>query len=125
MRAHPAGPRHGDLVSEGLPVAPPADLNALSGHVWPEGMRRTSSGDLHLHGRPVADLTHAFGTPIFLLDEDDFRQRAREYAQAFEGADVYYASKAFSSIALLRWVAEEGLSLDVATGGELAVAERA
>jgi diaminopimelate decarboxylase len=60
--------------------------------------------------------------PLFVLDEEDFRWRARGYAQAFEGADVYYASKAFTSTQLLRWVADEGLSVDVATAGELAVA---
>lgn len=125
MRPHPAGPRHGDLVSDGLLAAPPADLNALSSHVWPEGMHRATSGELRLHDRSVPELARSFGTPLFLLDEDDFRQRSREYAQAFDGAEVYYASKAFSSVALLRWVAEEGLGLDVATGGELAVAERA
>lgn len=125
MRAHPAGPRHGDLVSESSLTSPPADLNALSGQVWPVGMRRAETGELRLHGRPVPDLADEFGTPVFLLDEDDFRGRAQQYATAFEGTDVFYASKAFSSIALLRWVAEEGLGLDVATGGELAVAERA
>ncbi len=125
MRAHPAGPRHGDLVSDPSLTAPPADLNALSGQVWPMGVQRCASGELQVHGRRVSELIDEFGTPVFLLDEDDFRSRAREYATAFEGADVYYASKAFSSIALIRWVAEEGLGLDVATGGELAVAERA
>jgi len=125
MRAHPAGPRHGDLVSDSLLAAPPADLNALSGHVWPAGARRDDSGELELHGHLVSDLARSFGTPVFLLDEDDFRGRARAYADAFTGTDVYYASKAFTSVELLRWVAEEGLGLDVATGGELAVAERA
>lgn len=125
MRAHPAGPRHGDLVSDAAHTAPPADLNALSGHVWPIGMQRAASGELHLHGHDVPGLVRSFGTPVFLLDEDDFRGRAHTYAGAFVGTDVYYASKAFSSVELLRWVAEEGLGLDVATGGELAVAERA
>ena len=125
MRAHPAGPRHADIVSEALPAAPPADLNALAGHVWPIGMKRAASGELLLNGRSVPGLVADAGTPVFLLDEEDFRSRARAYATAFEGADVYYASKAFSSVAVLGWVAEEGLGLDVATGGELAVAERA
>ena len=124
MRAHPAGPRHADLVSDALPAAPPADLNALS-HVWPAGLKREASGALEVHGRPVPELVAGHGSPVFLLDEADFRQRASDYARAFEGADVYYASKAFSSVAFLRWVAEEGLGLDVATGGELTVAQRA
>ncbi len=66
------------------------------------------------------------------MDEDDFRMRARafrdEFATAFAplgGADVYYAGKAFLCTAVARWVAQEGLHLDVCTGGELAVARRA
>jgi diaminopimelate decarboxylase len=125
MRAHPAGPRHADLVSDAIPAAPPADLNALSAHVWPVGVKRAASGELKLNGRPVPALIEQSGSPAFLLDESDFRGRAAAYAEAFSDSDVYYASKAFSSIALVNWVAEEGLGLDVATGGELAVAERA
>jgi diaminopimelate decarboxylase len=125
MRAHPAGPRHADLVSEALPAAPPADLNALAQQVWPIGLKRADHGQLTLNGSDVAALVAESGTPVFLLDESDFRSRARAYASAFADADVYYASKAFSSVAVLSWVAEEGLGLDVATGGELAVAERA
>ncbi len=125
MRAHPAGPRHADLVSDAIPAAPPADLNALSANVWPLGVKREASGELRMHQRSVPALVEAHGSPVFLLDEHDFRSRASGYARAFDGADVYYASKAFSSVALLGWVAEEGLGLDVATGGELSVAERA
>ena len=125
MRAHPAGPRHAELISDSLPAAPPADLNALAQHVWPIGLKRAASGELVLNGREVPSLVRESGTPVFLLDEADFRSRARAYAKAFAGADVFYASKAFSSVALLSWVAEEGLGVDVATGGELAVAERA
>ncbi len=125
MRAHPAGPRHGDLVSDAVPAAPPADLNAMDGGVWPAGVRRGADGVLTLHGRPFTDLAKAHGTPTFLLDAADFRARAGAYVGAFAGADVYYASKAFSSVDLVRWASEEGVGLDVATGGELAVAERA
>jgi diaminopimelate decarboxylase len=125
MRAHPAGPRHADLVSEALPAAPPADLNALAERVWPIGLTRVDDGQLALNGRDVPALVADSGTPVFLLDESDFRSRARAYATAFANADVYYASKAFSSVAVLSWVDQEGLGLDVATGGELAVAERA
>lgn len=125
MRAHPAGPRHADLVSETLPTSPPADLNALAERVWPLGLTRGGPGQLVLNGVDVTSLVRESGTPVFLLDEADFRTRARAYATAFAGGDVFYASKAFSSVALLSWVADEGLGLDVATGGELAVAERA
>ena len=65
------------------------------------------------------------GTPAYVLDEQDFRARARAFREAFAAYDVFYAGKAFLCTAVARWVAEEGLSLDVCTGGELAVAERA
>ena len=76
-------------------------------------------------GLDVRDLAAEFGTPVFLLDEADFRSRARGYAEAFAGADVFYAGKAFLCGAVARWVDEEGLHLDVCSGGELAVALRA
>jgi len=75
-----------------------------------------------MHGWPVADLVAEHGTPAYLLDEADFRARARAFAAAFEGCDVYYAAKAFLSRSVARWVAEEGLSIDVCSGGELLVA---
>jgi diaminopimelate decarboxylase len=125
MRPHPAGPRHGDLLHEGPPAAPPADLNALVSHVWPRGAERSAEGALAIRGASSVSLVARHGTPLFVLDEEDFRSRAREHVTAFAGADVYYASKAFSCTALLRWVADEGLGLDVATAGELALAERA
>ena len=60
-----------------------------------------------------------------MLDEDDFRARARAFRDAFGEFDVYYAGKAFLSTEVARWVAEEGLSIDVASAGELTVAQRA
>jgi diaminopimelate decarboxylase len=60
-----------------------------------------------------------------VLDEADFRGRARAFAEAFGDYDVYYAGKAFLCTTVARWVAEEGLSLDVCTAGELTVALRA
>jgi diaminopimelate decarboxylase len=122
MRAHPAGPRHGDLVPDHAPSSVPGDLNALAPAIWSAGVTRGDSGSLQLHHHDVCDLARKFGTPLFLLDEPDFRSRARGYVGAFDGADVYYASKAFSCTTVVRWAAEEGLSLDVATGGELAIA---
>ena len=68
-------------------------------------------------------LAHEYGTPLFVIDEDDFRSRCRDLASAFGGGrNVYYAAKAFLCSEIARWVDEEGLSLDVSTGGELAVA---
>ena len=76
-------------------------------------------------GIAVADLVAEHNTPAYVLDESDFRGRARAFAEAFAGWDVYYAGKAFLCTAVARWVAEEGLFLDVCSAGELTVALRA
>jgi diaminopimelate decarboxylase len=104
------------------PPAPPADLNALDAAIWPRGAQR-QGGVLTLGGIDVRDLSARFGTPVLVTDEADVRSRAREYADAFgPDAHVAYAAKAFCSRAVLRWVTDEGLGVDVCTGGELAVA---
>ena len=92
--------------------------------VWPVTAERVG-GVLHLGGIDVRDLAAAHGTPAYVLDESDLRGRMRAWRAAFAGASVYYAGKSFLSVAVARWLAEEGLSLDVSTGGELAVALRA
>src|SRR3984957_17975315 len=120
--AHPAGPQHGDVLPADHPPTPPEDLNALHPAIWPRGAHR-AGGVLTLGGIDVRDLAAEFGTPALIMDEADVRSRAREYVDAFgSDARVYYASKAFCSRAVLRWVTEEGLGVDVCTGGELAVA---
>jgi diaminopimelate decarboxylase len=120
--AHPAGPQHADVLPADHPPAPPADLNALHPAVWPRSARR-EDGVLTLAGADVRDLAGEFGTPLFVCDEEDVRARCREYRDAFGGdARVFYAAKAFCSRAVLRWVSEEGLGVDVCTGGELEVA---
>ncbi len=93
--------------------------------VWPAGATRDETGVLTVAGVDVRDLAAQFGTPAYVLDEDDFRGRCRSWRDAFADGDVYYAGKAFLCTAIARWVAEEGLSLDVCTGGELAVALKA
>jgi diaminopimelate decarboxylase len=67
-------------------------------------------------------LARRFGTPLFLYDEDELRERCRRYVSEFGADSVVYAGKAFLCDAMARLVAEEGLHLDVATGGELQVA---
>ena len=120
--AHQAGPRRGDALPADHPSGPPEDLNALHPAIWPRGAQRVG-GVLTLGGIDVRDLAARFGTPAFIMDEADVRSRAREYVDAFGGdAQVYYGAKAFCSRAVLRWVVEEGLGVDVCTGGELAVA---
>ena len=120
--AHPAGPRHGDVLPADHPPAAPEDLNALYPGIWPRGARR-SGGVLTLGGVDARDLAAEFGTPLYVCDEQDVRSRCREYLEAF-GPDgrVFYAAKAFCSRAVLRWVSSEGLGIDVCTGGELEVA---
>ena len=132
--AHPAGPRHADVLPADHPPAPPADLNALHPAIWPRGAQRRG-GVLTLGGVDVRDLAGEFGTPVFVTDEQDVRDRCREYVESFCGdrgglppggsspeAQVFYAAKAFCSRAVLRWVTEEGLGVDVCTGGELETA---
>jgi diaminopimelate decarboxylase len=119
--AHPAGPRHGDVLPDPHPATAPLDANALDPAIWPTSARRVD-GVLHLGGAPVTALADEHATPALFLDEDDLRARARAYMAAFQGVDVFYAGKAFLCTAVARWIEEEGLGLDVCTGGELAVA---
>jgi diaminopimelate decarboxylase len=98
----------------------------LAPGVWPLTAARNAEGVLTLGGLDVRDLAAEHGTPLLVLDEDDLRARCRAWREAFEGwpsgATVAYAGKAFLSKAVVKIVAEEGLGLDVCTGGELAVA---
>ncbi|MEV6425380.1 diaminopimelate decarboxylase [Streptomyces sp. NPDC051662] len=121
--AHPAGPRHADVLPEGHYTAPAADLNALDEKVWSRTVRRNEDGVATVAGIEVTRLAEEFGTPAYILDEADFRARCRAWADAFgKDADVFYAGKAFLSRAVVRWLDEEGLNLDVCSGGELATA---
>ena len=123
--AHPAGPRHADVLPPDHPPPPPADVNALDPVIWPRTARRVS-GALTLGGMDARALAARFGTPVFACDEADFRERCRDFRQAFgDEAGVFYAAKAFCCRAVLRWVSEEGLGVDVCTGGELEVALQA
>ncbi|MBB5920221.1 diaminopimelate decarboxylase [Actinoalloteichus hoggarensis] len=130
MRAHPAGPRHADVLLPANTAGPRPDgttqLDELHPLVWPRNAARGADGAVTFAGVDVRDLVARHGTPLFVMDEADFRSRCAEYAAAFGDATlVHYASKAFLSTEVARWVDEEGLSLDVCSGGELAVALRA
>jgi diaminopimelate decarboxylase len=108
----------------------PADANALVDAVWPQAAARSSDGVIELGGIPATALRERFGTPLYVLDEDEVRATARRTLDAFRAAAaphgaqarVYYAGKAFLSTEVARWVTDEGLAIDVCTGGELAVA---
>ncbi|MFH8486693.1 diaminopimelate decarboxylase [Streptomyces longisporoflavus] len=103
------------------PLAPGATADDdLS--VWPATTARLAHGDLAVGGVPLTEIAGRFGTPAYLIDEDDVRTRCRTYLQAFSGAEVHYAAKAFLCRAMAHWVAEEGLGLDVCSAGELELA---
>lgn len=126
MNVHPAGPRHAEGIHhDGLPPRPqtPQQLLGLAPNVWPRNAVRGDDGVVRIAGVAVTDLAQHYGTPLFVIDEDDFRSRCREIAEAFGGGDnVHYAAKAFLCSEIACWIDQEGLGLDVATGGELAVA---
>ncbi|WP_034274259.1 diaminopimelate decarboxylase [Haloechinothrix halophila] len=130
MCAHPAGPRHAEVYphadTSGLPPATAAELDRLYPKVWPRNTYRAPDGVVRIAGVDVRELAETYGTPLFVIDEVDFKSRCSEYAEAFEDpALVHYASKAFLSAEIARWVADKGLSLDVCSGGELAIAKHA
>ena len=102
----------------------PDDDRPLPWHLLPEGSAVGDDGWLAVGGCSTRDLAAEFGTPLFVYDEDHLRGRCREALDTF-GEGVSYAGKAFLCLAMARLVAEEGLHLDVATGGELHVALRA
>lgn len=86
------------------------------------------NGELQLAGISAQKLAQDFGTPAFFIDEDDFRARATDWNNSLRdefgshAGTVYYAAKAFISIAVAKWIKECGIGIDVCTGGELAVA---
>lgn len=103
----------------------PDDANSLVPVLWSTTARKDDDGVLHVGGVAIPDLVADVNTPAYVLDEEDFRSRARAFRDGFAGYDVYYAGKAFLSVAVAKWVAEEGLCLDVCSNGELSVALRA
>jgi diaminopimelate decarboxylase len=94
--------------------------------VYPAGSRVNEQGHLEIAGCDVVELADGFGTPAYVYAEDDMRRRARDYLRAFEertdAFDVIYASKSLPVTAAYRVMREEGLSVDVASGGELRMA---
>ena len=125
MRAHEAGWAHAAVSVRGPAwLREPEDPNALVPELW-SGTARKVDGALEVGGVRLTDLVAEHGSPAYVLDEEDFRARARAFRDGFADCDVYYAGKAFLCTTVARWIDEEGLSLDVCTGGELAVAERA
>ncbi len=116
------------LAPEWLTV--PEDVNSVAPGIWPANLNRSETGEIEIAGIGVDDLVSQFGTPLFVIDEADFRARAVAVRESFEAAaaeigttaKVYYASKVFLCTEVASWVDELGLNIDVASGGELAVA---
>ena len=129
--ARPSAAGPSPLAPDWLPA--PGDANALTDRLWAAGVARDGAGQLTVQGIPAAELAETFGTPLLVVDEDDFRARARAFKSGFDaafadlcgGADVYFAGKSFLTLSTARWAAEEGLRVDTASGGELAIALRA
>ena len=129
MRAHEAGALH----AEGYGGPPhwlpwPSDVMELLPQLWPQTVRRRQRPPRGGRRRRGDDRPRVRHRGMHVIDEEDFRARARAFREDFaapfsevEGVDVYQG-KAFLCSAVARWVAEEGLSLDVCSGGELAVA---
>ena len=89
--------------------------------VLPVTARLRDDGHLEVGGCDLVALAAEHGTPLYVFDEETFRARARAYRRAYDGADdrVYYAAKAFTSLTAFRMAVEEGLGVDVCSGGEL------
>ena len=86
------------------------------------------NGELVIGGCRASALAKEFGTPLFVIDESDFKSRIIGWKNALNSnfgesaGEVYYASKSFVSVEVAKWIAEAGIGIDVCTGGELAVA---
>ncbi|MFN8126837.1 MAG: diaminopimelate decarboxylase [Candidatus Nanopelagicales bacterium] len=132
MPAHPAGPRHSDVIDPHGAPARPVDvdeMSALAPGIWPQNARRGTDGLMELGGLAVTQIVAEAGSPVVVLDEGQVRAAARGYVDAYAATgattDVYYAGKAFLATAVARWLEAEGVRLDVCTGGELEIAVRA
>jgi len=117
------------------PLAPtwldhPSDANTLPQAVWSRSATRDADGELEIAGVRASVIAAQFGTPVYVVDEADVHHRAvgiresfeRELARVGSSVKVYYAGKAFLSVAVARWVTADGLNIDVCSEGELAVA---
>ncbi|MFV0427992.1 MAG: diaminopimelate decarboxylase [Arachnia sp.] len=120
---HIAGSIHAEATAAGPHwLTVPEDVNALDPALWPEATYRAADGAVVVAGARLPELAAEFGTPAYFVDEADFRRRAAAFRDAFAGWNVYYAGKSLLTKTVARWVAEEGLGLDVTTMGEMTIA---
>lgn len=90
--------------------------------VWPVTTHLDEQGRMCVGETALSEIADQFRTPAYVLDEEDFRHRARRYRSTLREIEVAYAGKALLTADIARWVAQEGLSLDVCSSGELATA---
>ena len=106
------------------------DLNGLDARVWPRTAKRDAQGELQIGSIGARELVRKHGSPLYVIDQEDFEARLLSAKRAFgeaaqkhgTSAKIYYASKALLTVDVVKWVDAAGLSIDVSTGGELAVA---
>src|SRR3984885_9355610 len=90
--------------------------------IWPLTTHSDDEGRLCVGDVPLTEVADEFRTPTYVIDEADFRSRARRYRKALHHAEVVYAGKSLLTIAVARWAREEGLSIDVCSIGEMTAA---
>lgn len=104
-------------------------LHQTDQEIFPLSAGMNDAGDITIGGCAISELASEFGTPLYIYDEDTIRQMCRQFAggfkDAYERSHVEYSSKAFANPALAKIIAEEGLHMDVVTGGELVFAKAA
>jgi diaminopimelate decarboxylase len=116
--------RHGRSMTlfEILPSLRGADSSLIDPAIWPLTTTVDELDRLCLGGIAMTEVTDEFGTPIYLIDEADFRHRIRYYRAAVPKVSVVYVGRALLTTAVAQWVAEEGACLGVGSCGELATA---
>ena len=111
-------------------LSEPVDANSLHHGVWPSSARRNAGGELEFGGVSASELIHAYGSPLYVVDQGELETRAKRFRDIVMRAcdrnatvgHVYYASKALITGHVVQWVSGQGLGFDVASGGEMAIA---
>ncbi|MEJ8638212.1 MULTISPECIES: diaminopimelate decarboxylase [Streptomyces] len=105
-----------------IPAVPVSIPELAAPSVWPVSAVSAPGGDVAVGGVPLTEIAERYGTPAYVLDEDEVRSRARAWLRALPDAEVVYAAKAFVCRAVVDWMEQEGLGLDVCSAGELELA---
>ena len=109
-------------LSELRPPLKRGSNSQLERALWPLTARIDDLGRLCIGGVSATDIAAEFGTPTYVVDEEDFRARIRHYRAALPGVGLIYAGKALLSAAVAGWAAAEGAGVGVSSSGELATA---